>query len=166
MLLLLATCYFLHIMCPLVWHMYVYWDVFIVGIAVTRATVGNNAIISANTLDEYSYVNTIDSITTSQQIARCVTGLGPDVVEDNRALGGLYFNGSRMPFSQCSDSSLSIISRAAGLNNLGVINVIQCADFSTRVEGIYTCIMINSSMINDSFRFGIYFTGRSESHNL
>ena len=139
--------------------------VFTVGIAVTRATVDSNAIISANALNEYSYVNVRDHpITTGVQIARCVTGLGPGYPDDNSALGGLYFNGSRIPFGPCSDSSPPITARAAGLNNwLGVINVIQCREFSTSMEGIYTCTMMNSSLMNESVRFGIYFTGRSES---
>ena len=90
-----------------------------------------------------------------------MTGLGPGVAEDNSILGGLYYNGFRVPFGQCSDSSSPIvIPRASGLNNLGVINVIQCRDFSTTAEGIYTCVMMNSSMMNETFRFGVYFTGR------
>ena len=46
--------------------------------------------------------------------------------------------------------------------------MVQCMnkDFSTSVEGIYTCVMINSSMMNESISFGVYFSGRSESLNL
>ena len=139
-----------------------------VGITVTRATVDSNAVISTNALDEYSYVNARDhSITSGVQIARCVTGLGPGVAEDNSALGGLYFNKTRIPFGPCGASASIIQSRAAGLNHmLGLINIIQCTEFTTPVEGIYTCVMINSSMINETFRFGVYFTGRSKSFDL
>ena len=126
---------------------------------------GSNAIVSANAIDDYSYVNARDSgITVSVQIARSVTGLGPNVSDDNSGLGGVYFNGSKLPFETCSGSSRSIHPRAAGLNNLGVINVIQCsAPFTTALEGIYTSIMVNSSMMEQSVRFGVYYTGRSES---
>ena len=46
--------------------------------------------------------------------------------------------------------------------------MVQCMskNFSTSVEGIYTCVMMNSSMINESISFGIYFSGRSESVDL
>ena len=141
------------------------WHVLIIGIAVTRATIGSSTITSANAINEYSYVYaTNDSImATGIQIAHCITGLGPGVDEDNSALGGLYFNGSRLPFGQCDDSSSIVLPRVGGLNNSGVIDVIQCREFSAAAEGIYTCVMMNSSLINETFRFGVYFTGRSKS---
>ena len=140
-----------------------YRGVFTVGIALIGVT-DNNAIVSANALSDYSYVNTRDSVTSGTQIARCVTGLGPSAPDDNSAVGGVYFNGNRIPNVACSDSSSPIIRQqpAGDLSNLGVINIVQCATFSTAVEGIYTCIMINSSLMNESIRFGVYFTGRSE----
>ena len=94
-----------------------------------------------------------------------MTGLGPNATKDNSVLGGLYFNGSRIPFGQCSDGSAVVVPRASRYS-LGVIDVIQCREFSSTVEGIYTCAMMNSSMINEIFRFGVYFTGRSEIFNL
>ena len=172
MLLLLATCYCC-IIHQLLWFMY--RGVFTVGIALigviydSDGTLISNAIISANALDDYSYVN--DRGTTNSgsfQIARCVTGLGPSDTDDNSALGGVYFNGSGITGVSCGDNSSPIIQqRPAGLNNLGVMNVIQCMGepFSTTVEDIYTCVMINSSMMNESIRFGVYFMGRSEPLN-
>ena len=44
-------------------------------------------------------------IVASYQIAHSLTGLGPSNTDNNRALGGVYFNGSRIPFVACSDSS-------------------------------------------------------------
>ena len=140
-----------------------YRGVFTVGI-VLIGVIDNNAIVSANALSDYSYVNARVSFSSAFQIARCVTGLGPSAPDDNSAVGGVYFNGSRIPNVACSDSSLPIIRQqpAGNLNNLGVINIVQCTTFSTAVEGIYTCIMMNSSMMNESIRFGMYFPGRSE----
>ena len=155
----IITCYMLLLYyTPVV----MYRGVFTVGIALIGVT-DNNAIISANALTDYSYVNARDIVTSGVQIARCVTGLGPSAPDDNSAVGGVYFNGNRIPNVACSDSSLPIIrQQPAGLSNLGVINLVQCATLTTAVEGLYTCIMMNSSMMNESIRFGVYFTGRSE----
>ena len=144
-----------------------YRGAFIVGIAVTRteSSVGGNTITSARALSDYSYVNVKDSnVYQGIQIARCVTGLGPSDSENNSALGGVYFNGSRLTFETCGGSSRLVHPRAAGLSNPGVINIIQCRTlFTTDVEGIYTCTMSNSSMMEQSIRFGVYFNARSES---
>ena len=145
-----------------------YRGVFTVGIALIGIMAGDsNAINSANVYGDYSYVNARDgSLTSGVQIARCVTGLGPSATDtDNRAVGGVYFDGSRLAFESCSDSSSRLVHpRAAGFNNLvGVINIIQCdTPFTAALEGVYTCTMMNSSMIEESIRFGVYFTGRSK----
>ena len=34
-----------------------------------------------------------------------MTGLGPSNTDNKSALGGVYFNGSRIPFVACSDNS-------------------------------------------------------------
>ena len=45
-----------------------------------------------------------------------------------------------------------------------IIPVHQCEEFTTaKEESVYTCVMMNSSVMNDSVRFGVYFIGRSES---
>ena len=169
--LLLLTTFYCCIIHRLLWFMY--RGVFTVGIALigvmydSAGTLISNAIVSANALNDYSYVN--DRGTTNSgsfQIARCVTGLGPSDTNDNSALGGVYFNGSGVTGVSCGDSSSPIIRQSpAGLNNLGVINIIQCMNrvFSTSVEDIYTCTMMNSSMMNESIRFGVYFMERSKS---
>ena len=130
---------------------------------------GSNTIVSANTIDDYSYINARGgTLASGAQIARCVTGLGPNDSADNSALGGVYFNGSKLPFESCGGSSPRLVHpRAAGLNNLGVINIVQCSTpFTTALEGIYTCTMMNSSMMEQSIRFGLYFNARSELFNL
>ena len=143
---------------------YVYRDVFTVGIALIRVTdTSGNAIVSANAIDDYSYVNGRSIFW--YQIARCVTGLGPSDGEDNSAIGGVYFGGSSVSSVGCADGSSAAVQARPAIylnKNLGVINIVQCRAFTTTVEGIYTCIMINSSMMEQSIRFGVYSTGRSE----
>ena len=165
MLLLLATCYgcIIH---QLLWFMY--RGVFTVGIALIEVMVSNgvvnNSVVSANVITDYSYVN--DRSDNKGQLTRCVTGLGPNGTDDNSALGGVYFNGNRIPYVPCSGSSTIVQLQPGPLNNavgVGVINAVQCRAFSAAAEGIYTCIMMNSSMISESIRFGVYFTGRSKS---
>ena len=140
-----------------------YRGVFTIGIAVIRTEYGNTITLS-RALTDYSYINARDSgLSTGVQIARCVTGLGPSATEDNSVLGGVYFNGSRLAFEACYGSSRLVHPRPAGPGNPGVINIIQCrTPFTTALEGIYTCTMMNSSMINESVSFGVYFNTRSE----
>ena len=121
-----------------------------------------NQIVNDNVLPDYSYITAENVMTnTSVLIARCVTGLGPSGSDDNNALGGLYFNGSRIPNGICG-SSVVQPSGATIDNFVGVINLLQCGPFSTSGEGVYTCTLQNSLMINQSMRLGIYFSGRSE----
>ena len=153
-----------------------YRGVFTVGIALIGVMYDDdgdyisNAIVSDNAIGDYSYVNGRDGpISMSLQIARCLTGLGPSDPDDNSVLGGLYFNGAAVPNVPCDDSSSPIIrQQPTGLNTLGAINMVQCVnkDFSTSVEGIYICLMMNSSMMDESISFGVYFSGRSESLDL
>ena len=177
MLLLLATCYCC-IIHQLLWFMY--GGVFTVGVSVTQVmynadgTLGSNALNSANALTDYSYINARSGNPNGVQVARCVTGLGPTRTDNNAndILGGLYFNGNKIPaLAPSSSSSLScsgdsMIQVRLGTNLAGVFNFHQCRQFTTAVEGVYTCALINSAMMNESVRFGIYFTGRSESLNL
>ena len=98
-------------------------------------------------------------------VARCLTGLGPtnSSTNANAALGGLYFNGTMIPSSGESASCGSdVIQVRPGSGVAGVINFHQCQTFTTAAEGVYTCTMMNSSMMNESIRFGIYFNVRSE----
>ena len=165
MLLLLATCYCC-IIHQLLWFMY--RGVFTVGAAVTR-----NSLTDANDfLTNYSYIHASDSPGSSVLLARCVTGLGPTGTsnEANGDLGGWYFNGTMIPNSgvnaQCSWPNVGAIQARPGVSTAGVINLHQCDPFSIALEGIYTCTMMNSSMMNQSVSLGVYFSGRSESLDL
>ena len=172
MLLLLAICYCC-IIHQLLWFMY--RGVFTVGVAVTEVkynadgTRSSNALNSANALTDYSHINARDSPgSNGAQLARCVTGLGPTGTgsDANDILGGLYFNGNKIPAlappSSCSDN-LQVIQVRLGGSLAGVFNFHQCQQFTTAAEGVYTCTMMNSAMMNESVRFGIYLNGRSES---
>ena len=140
------------------------YGVFTVGIALIRimSSTSDNAIVSANAISNYSYVNARNSDYTDVQIARCVTGLGPNGTDDNTALGGCYFNGTRMPFVGCNDNASAIIQPRVSGEWAGVINIVECRDFTTDVEGVYTCMLLNSLMIHESIKFGVYFSGRCE----
>ena len=141
-----------------------YKGVFTVGVAVTRTS-----LYLTDALTDYSYVNSRSGYSSGQFVARCLTGLGPNSTNSsaNGLLGGLYFNGTMIPNSDESVScSSDVILVSPGRTTAGVTNFHQCGEFSTSVEGIYTCTMMNSSMMNQSVRFGIYFSGRSESLDL
>ena len=116
-----------------------------------------NYIVTANHLTDYSYINARDSL---GRIAHCITGLGPTGTDNNNALGGWYFNGVRLASVPCLTST-PFVQNGAG-NLVGVNNLGQCVPLPTTGEGVYTCTMMNSSLMNQSMRLGIYFTGRSE----
>ena len=111
---------------------------------------------------DYSYINNDGDVDGSVTLAHCVTGLGPSNFNDNNALGTFYFNGNRIPNGECDDVVIQP-NGAAIENYVGVISLFQCGTFSTTGEGVYTCVILNSSMTNQSLRLGIYFHGRSKS---
>ena len=126
-----------------------------VGVVVIR----DNNYNLANALTDYSYINAKGG-TKDVLIARCMTGLGPTST-DNGALGGWYFNGNMKPNrARCSSA---IIQPEPGTFTAGAINIYQCGKFSANAEGVYTCTIMNSTMMIQSIRLGVYFTGRSES---
>ena len=171
MLLLLATCYCC-IIHQLLWFMY--RGVFTVGVAVTEViytgnTISSQALASSNALTDYSYVNARGGNPNGATLlARCLTGLGPNGTNDgaNGVLGGLYFKGTMISNSgelgPCTTSDVIQVRPGGGI--AGVTNILQCAAFTTDNEGVYTCTMMNSSMMNQSVRFHIYLNGRSELH--
>ena len=166
MLLLLATCYCC-IIHQLLWFMY--RGVFTVGVAVTR----NSLTDATDFLIDYSYVYASDSPGSGALLARCVTGLGPTGtdVNANSELGGWYFiNGTMIPNSGvnqvCGSPAVGAIQARPGYATAGVINLRQCDPFTIALEGIYTCTMMNSAMMRQSVRHGVYFSVRSESLDL
>jgi len=115
---------------------------------------GNTDIVTGNLLTDYSNITERGG----GIIARCVTGLGP-TGNDNTVLGGWYFNGSRMSNGECTGP---VVQPRGAKYRVGVINLFQCGTFSTSEEGVYTCTIMNSSMLNQSMRLGVYFAERSE----
>ena len=163
MLLLLATCYCC-IIHQLLWFMY--RGVFTVGVALTRRSLSD----ADDFLTDYSYIHASDSPgSNGVLLARCMTGLGPTGIS-NDVLGGWYFGGTKIPNSdetiECGNPTVSAIQARLGGVTAGVINMHQCRTFTNTKEGIYTCTMRNSSMVEHSIRLGVYFTGRSESFEL
>jgi len=133
----------------------------LIGIAITETLSGNDEIIASDLLTDYSYINATDITNGTSLIARCVTGLGPTGTNNNNALGGWYFNESRIPNRVCAN--FVVQPNGATTNNfVGVINLFQCGTFTTTGEGVYTCTMMNSSVMNQSMRLGVYFAGRSK----
>ena len=134
-----------------------------VGIALIGVMPGDDSedIVSAKAINNYSYVNARNNHQ-ADRIARCVTGLGPNSAENNDVLGRCYFNGSSLPFVNCNDGFSAIVQPRPNNGRAGIINIWQCREFTTDVEGVYTCIIMNSSMIYESIRFGVYFTGRGK----
>ena len=59
--------------------------------------------------------------------------------------------------------------KAVGAGNIakrpGVLNIRLCESerLTTSTEGVYTCRLMNSSMMYESVSVGVYFSGRSES---
>ena len=102
----------------------------------------------------------------NKAILRCASGLGPSGNDLNTALGGWYFNGAKIPVgASCSGPVFEV--RAAPVGRFpGVLNLYLCGTFTTTVEGVYSCIMMNSSMMEQTMRMGVYFSGRSESLDM
>ena len=126
----------------------------------------NNNLNSANALADYSYINARSGDPDGALLTRCVTGLGPSG-NANGDLGGLYFKGTMIPNSGEQEScSSDVVQVRPGRSLAGVTNIRQCKLFTNATEGVYTCALMNSAMMNQSVRFGIYFSGRSESLDL
>ena len=122
---------------------------------------GHNDIVPGNFRNDYSFIN-VDGVSGNSLIARCVTGLGPSNSDDNNALGGLYFNGSRIPNGNCNTSPSVQANGALISNFVGVMNLYKCGTLRPSEEGVYTCTMMNSSMMYQSMRLGVYLPGRSK----
>ena len=139
-----------------------YRGVFTVGVAVAD----NQPFASAIALTDYSYITTSGS--SRMLLARCLTGLGPNEarVLANEVLGGWYFKGTKISNGpQCTQAG-AIIQPIPGASVAGLISIYQCQQFTTATEGVYTCTISNSSMMDQSVRLGIYLNGRSESLDL
>ena len=113
----------------------------------------------------YSYVNIPDD--SNVRIARCVTGLGPTGTRNNSVLGGWYFNNARVIFSATTNCTDPPIQQRSNSRNAGVVDLRNCETLTTIAqEGVYSCIIINSSMMNQTMKLGVYLSGRSKFSRL
>ena len=98
-------------------------------------------------------------------ILRCATGLGPYGYDGNIVLGGWYFNGAQLfvPSGEVCPGPVFEQRGASGRTYPGVINLYLCGTLTTTEEGVYSCTMTNSSLMVQTMRVGVYFSGRSES---
>ena len=124
---------------------------------------GTNEIQANYVLNDYSviYYNNDDTYIedcNDNTIFRCVSGIGLSEI------GNLYFNDILLANDE---SNGFIIARTADVRkHPGTLNVMLCGTLNTSTEGVYTCTLRNSSMMNQSMSVGIYFSGRSKSsHN-
>jgi len=129
---------------------------------VVGVVISAGQIFTGNLLTDYSYVT---AHTSNGLLAHCASGLGPTGIDDNTALGIWYFNGAQLPYGLCQSPIVHLIqSQAADLTDyIGVINLWQCEAFTTTEEGVYICVIMDSLMMNQTSRLGVYFSGRSES---
>ena len=138
------------------------------GTVSTKGTIGvgmgdgTDLIRASNVLDDYSFV-LLDGTEQSDGILfRCSTGLGPSNSDTNDVIGDISYNNIRLRDGVCSG-----LIQAEGTQNVliqtGAYQACVCGVITTSVEGVYTCILTNSSMMNQSVSIGVYFSGRSES---
>ena len=139
--------------------------VYILGITMFGASDVTTDLVSSNQITDYSFVTQPFKLDQHNVILRCATGLGPSGKNANTGLGGWYFNGIQisLPTKYHCHNSVLEVRGANGRNYPGMINLYLCGTFTTIEEGVYSCIMMNSSMMNQTMRVGVYCSGRSES---
>jgi len=135
----------------------------ILGIAVTGASNVATDLVSSNRINDYSFIIQPVMRDVYDVILRCASGLGPPGNDQSTVLGGWYFDGAQILVRKsCMDAEFEVRAANARLYP-GVINLYQCGTFTATEEGVYSCIMMNSSMVEQTMRVGVYFSGRSES---
>ena len=134
----------------------------IIGIAVTGASDISTDLVSSNQMFDYSFVIQPFKLDKHNATLRCASGLGPSGDNPNTVLGRWYFNGVQIPVRQDCNGPVFEVRQANPKNYPGVINLYLCSTFTTAEEGVYSCIMMNSSMMNQTMRVGLYFISRSE----
>ena len=122
---------------------------------------------TSNVLDDYSFIRLNVSEMRENLLFRCVSGLGPSRNKTNNMIGNIYFKNASLT---ANENNCNRFVRATGASNIkqfpGVYNARVCenaSNFTTSAEGIYTCRLMNSSMMYQSMRIGLYFRGRSKS---
>ena len=123
---------------------------------------GDNGVVAGNVLDDYTYILLNGSERDNHILFRCSTGLGPAGSNTNDVIGNLYYNNMPLPDGVCNG-----FIQAEGVRNVaklpGVYQARVCDNgiLTTSTEGVYTCTLTNSSMMDQSVRIGLYLSGRS-----
>ena len=122
---------------------------------------GTNFPSASNALDDYTYILLDGSEANNAILFRCSTGLGPSNADSNNVIGNLYLNNMLLTGQMCNG-----FVTPQGPNNRrfpGVYQARVCGILTTSTEGVYTCTLTNSSMMDQSVSIGAYLSTRSES---
>ena len=143
----------------------------IIGVALTGGTEGtiaggmgdgSNVPRAANVLDDYTYILLDGSEANNAILFRCATGLGPSSSDTNNDIGDIYYNNMALSDGVCNGGI-----QPEGTGNVfrlpGVYQARVCGTLTTSTEGVYTCTLTNSSMMDQSVSIGAYLSTRSES---
>ena len=135
--------------------------VYILGIAMFRPFM----FIAENQITDYSFVTQPFTINSNDRntFFRCATGLGPSGADRSTELGGWYLNGAQIPVDANCGRSVFQVRATNDMVFPGGIDLFSCETFTTTEEGVYSCIIMNSLMMEQTMRVGVYFSGRSES---
>ena len=122
---------------------------------------GSNFPSAANVLNNYTYILLDGSEANNSILFRCATGLGPNDTDSNDVIGDIYLNNVLLTDQQCNGFVI-----AQGVGNTfrlpGVYQARVCGTLTTSTEGVYTCRLTNSSMMDQSVSIGAYLSTRSE----
>ena len=126
---------------------------------------GTNRVQASNVLDDYAYIFLDGSERGDHILFRCSTGLGPTGNDTNDVIGDLYYNDKPLPHGVCSNEFIQAEGAVDIARFPGTYNARVCDNgrLTTSTEGVYTCTLTNSSMMDQSVRIGLYLSGRSES---
>jgi len=119
-------------------------------------------LVSANQLTDYQFIIAPLQTDRGGVVLRCATGLGPPVGKNNLVLGGWYFDSSLIYSELHCRSSVFRVQTASKKKYPGIINLYPCGPLSVDEEGLYSCVIMNTSMMNQTTRVGLYLSGRSE----
>ena len=125
--------------------------------------------VTANQLTDYQFIRAPLQTDQGGVVLRCASGLGPPDTMNSTVLGGWYFGGMEITEgTTCGGGSSSVFEvRSASRRRFpGIINLYPCGSLSPDGEGVYTCVMMNSSMMIQTTRVGLYLSGRSESLDM
>ena len=114
-------------------------------------------VVAKNVLDDYSAIILSNDFLGKRILFRCSSGLG---IGSNDSFGGLYFNSNRIFYNYCNGFVEPSVANTE--KHPGVLNMRVCGELTTSTEGVYTCRLMNSSMMYQNMSVGVYLNGRSK----